>query len=183
MLNSLIIIPILIVIYAILLRKRISKKQGVLNYFFFTCFFIYLFLVLTITIFPLPVDSRMIRDFQDIASSNNYIPFSSLLELIRTGDSIIIIRNIIGNIIMFMPFGFLLPIILKKVNNFKKIITFSFIFSLGIEVLQFLISSITYNYKITDIDDIILNVLGGILGFIIFKISLIVFNKGISIQN
>ncbi|QQK08987.1 VanZ family protein [Miniphocaeibacter halophilus] len=67
------------------------------------------------------------------------------------------------NIVMFIPFGFLLPYLWKKTNNLMAVTIYSFFFSLVIELSQLL------NVRATDVDDLLMNTLGGIVGFIIFK--------------
>ena len=75
-----------------------------------------------------------------------------------------------------VPLGFIIPLIQKKFNNIKSIFISSLIFSLIIESMQFIISIILgYNYKVVDIDDIILNTIGGIIGYILYKLVCIIF--------
>lgn len=73
--------------------------------------------------------------------------------------------NIIGNILAFSPFGFILPLINKSANKFYKVIFLSALFSLTIECLQLI-----FKVGIFDIDDILLNTLGGLLGYLGYKI-------------
>ncbi len=90
---------------------------------------------------------------------SNYIPFK---EIFRYNiGSRKFIKNILGNIMLFIPYGFLSSYILK---NRKISITFilSLIVSVTIEVVQYHIG------RVFDIDDIILNVLGGIIGGLLF---------------
>ena len=90
---------------------------------------------------------------------SNYIPFK---EIFRYNiGSRKFIKNILGNIMLFIPYGFLSSYILK---NRKISITFilSLIVSVTIEVVQYYIG------RVFDIDDIILNVLGGIIGGLLF---------------
>ena len=71
------------------------------------------------------------------------------------------------NVIMFMPFGFLLPLLWEKCRSIPKTIVAGFLFSLSIEIGQL------FNRRQTDIDDLLMNVLGTILGFCIW----LLFNK------
>lgn len=107
----------------------------------------------------------------------NIIPFKILVETyqeIFLNDNInYFIINFLGNIIMFIPIGLLIPILFKVSDLF--VILSGFCFSLFIEISQlFLIRG-------TDIDDLIFNTLGSILGLLIYKILLkkfrINFNK------
>ena len=106
---------------------------------------------------------------------NNFIPFKSICQLIKTGNMYIIIRNILGNIALFMPLGFILPLISKRKLTIKSISIIGLMSSIGVEFIQYCISLILgYIYKITDVDDIILNFIGAILGFIALKLICII---------
>lgn len=67
------------------------------------------------------------------------------------------------NIIMFMPLGFLLPLIWKEYDNLPRTTITGFCFSVGIELCQLL------NRRASDIDDLIMNTLGAIIGWGIWK--------------
>ncbi len=73
--------------------------------------------------------------------------------------------NLVGNILLFLPLGLLYPLIRKKRVGFLEI----FLISLGTTVL---IESLQYLFltsRRADIDDIILNLLGGILGYGLYR--------------
>lgn len=72
--------------------------------------------------------------------------------------------NVFGNLIAFMPYGFLLPIISPHNRKLINVSILTFIFSLTVETLQ-LISKV----GIFDVDDLFLNTLGGIIGYVLFK--------------
>ena len=73
--------------------------------------------------------------------------------------------NIIGNIVIFIPLGFLLPLLIV---NLRKII-FIFTVSVGVSLLLELMQSI-FGMGNFDITDLVLNVVGGLLGYFIFKV-------------
>ena len=73
------------------------------------------------------------------------------------------IVNIYGNILAFLPFGFFLPIISAANRKFFNVALYSFEFSLGIELVQ-----LSFQVGIFDVDDLIMNTIGGILGFILY---------------
>lgn len=76
--------------------------------------------------------------------------------------------NLLGNVICFMPFGFLVPTLSKKrvLNNILSVTILAMAFSMTIETAQLLAKVGAF-----DVDDIILNTLGGFLGYVIFKIA------------
>lgn len=90
----------------------------------------------------------------------NLVPFIDVLN--GRGD---FIRQVVLNVIMTIPFGFLLPLVKKNVK-LLKIVFYTFLLSLSIELLQPLINGI----RSSDITDLITNVIGGIIGYIIYLI-------------
>lgn len=104
--------------------------------------------------------------------SNNFIPFHEITRYQIT--SVLFIRNIIGNIVLFIPFGFIISDMIKDKIGKSNIIITSFIClftSFTIETIQMFIG------RSFDIDDIILNFIGSILGFIIFKLTNYIYHK------
>lgn len=100
--------------------------------------------------------------------SLNLIPFYTITDYLSNGGIISII-NVLGNIVLFIPLG----IYLILFNHNKRIFIntlWSVIISVAVEILQ-------YSFKVgaTDIDDIILNGLGGFIGIVIYKIKCKIF--------
>jgi glycopeptide antibiotics resistance protein len=73
-------------------------------------------------------------------------------------------ENIAGNLLGFAPMGFLLPVLFVSLNNGKKVIATVFAISLSLELTQ-LLTGVGY----FDIDDLIQNTLGGLIGYWLYK--------------
>ncbi len=71
--------------------------------------------------------------------------------------------NLFGNILLFIPFGIILLTVFK-VDKLKWIILLTIILSTSIEILQYL-----FQVGLADIDDVILNLMGAVLGFFLYK--------------
>lgn len=100
--------------------------------------------------------------FQDVNyGTNNFVPFKEIFRY--TFGSKVFIHNIIGNIILFVPFGYFVAHIMKTKNVFPTIII-SLITSSVIEFTQLKIG------RTFDVDDIILNIFGSFLGCLIYVI-------------
>lgn len=98
--------------------------------------------------------------FQDVSwSTSNFIPFKEILRY--SIGSKIFFKNVIGNMIMFIPYGFFVAYFLK-LEKLKTSIFMTLITSITIEVTQLIIG------RVFDVDDIMLNLLGGIIGFGIY---------------
>ena len=100
--------------------------------------------------------------FQDVTwSSSNFIPFKEMLRY-RFASSLFF-RNVLGNMLMFIPFGFFVSYFLKLKKPYS-ILLLSLLISSTIETTQLLIG------RVFDVDDIILNVVGGVVGFAVYKL-------------
>lgn len=91
----------------------------------------------------------------------NLVPFIDVLNI--RGD---FVRQVGLNIIMTIPFGFLVPFIKKENVKLLKIAFYTFLLSLGIELLQPLINGV----RSADITDLLTNVMGGIIGYVMYLI-------------
>ena len=97
--------------------------------------------------------------------SANYTPFATIIlfakSRLQMGD---IMANLVGNIVGFIPLGILLPVLFRNYNSAKKVIATVFVVSLSFEIVQ--LFTVLGNF---DVDDLMLNTLGGSLGYLIFR--------------
>lgn len=83
----------------------------------------------------------------------------------RTGSWRLFLWNVVGNVCVFVPFGILLPMLFKKCQNFISVLLLSFELSLVVEIVQLVTRVGSF-----DVDDLLLNTIGGILGYITYRI-------------
>ncbi|MCI8327901.1 MAG: VanZ family protein [Lachnospiraceae bacterium] len=99
----------------------------------------------------------------------NLVPFLEIRRFIiyrkKLGMMAVMI-NLLGNVVAFLPFGFFLPTLSQKNRSFFYVTLVSFDFSLLIECIQLLSKVGSF-----DVDDMILNTLGGSLGFLCFMVA------------
>lgn len=100
--------------------------------------------------------------FQDDVSwaSNNFIPFKEIMRYKITNR--LFIKNVLGNMIMFLPFGFFTSLYLKS-EKITLPLLLTLIASLSIEIVQMIIG------RVFDVDDIMLNLIGGALGYLVYS--------------
>jgi glycopeptide antibiotics resistance protein len=143
-----------------------SLRKIKLKNFLLLCFFIYLLLVIYVTLFAWNYGASL-GPVGPGGRNYNLIPFRSIYRIAVYSPSIIDpIKILIGNIILFIPFGFLAPIALKKLR--KSVFTTTLLgmfLSILIESSQFL-----FTYRVSNIDDVILNTLGAFIGAVLIKI-------------
>lgn len=154
---------ILILLYFVIFYKK-WKPKGKDVLLINTTMYIYLSFVLYFTLMPIVTSVPTALNHLVVnhhSMSMNLVPFIDVS--MGRGD---FMRQIILNVIMTVPFGFLLPFIKRENAKLTKIIFYTFLLSLSIEILQPIINS----GRASDITDIITNVTGGIIGYIIYVI-------------
>ncbi len=105
-------------------------------------------------------------------ASGNYIPFKTILNYLSGEPTwTIAIRNLGGNIILFIPVGFFVSL-LRRSSTWKFALVAALIISTAPEVIQGI-----FRVGVFDIDDILLNVLGAVIGYVIFVRSKFMFAK------
>lgn len=72
-------------------------------------------------------------------------------------------KNIMGNVVLFFPFGYLLPNIVRRIN-FSSVLFLSLLISVFIELMQYMYLA----SRRADVDDVLLNILGALLGYIVY---------------
>ena len=92
-----------------------------------------------------------------------YIFIPELINLVPFSNEIDIVAYAL-NVVLFVPFGLLAPMIWQNMGKLRSVLLGAFGFTLLIEVSQLL------NFRSTDIDDEILNVLGAAVGFVSYKL-------------
>lgn len=71
--------------------------------------------------------------------------------------------NLAGNVLIFVPFGFLLPVMSRKLKGFFNVLLLSLGLSLIVEVVQLAAQVGSF-----DVDDLLLNTIGGVLGYVVY---------------
>lgn len=104
----------------------------------------------------------------------NFIPFKTIINYLSNlvHDSInfrIIFSNLFGNLIVFLPMGFFLPILFLKSRTFLKTNLIIFVFVMLVEVVE-----AVFRIGVFDIDDIMLNILGAMIGYTISRVPLLI---------
>ena len=109
--------------------------------------------------------------YQDVISyGNNFIPFKELTRY-SIGSSLFY-KNVIGNILLFMPYGFFISYYLRFEKKDKwYALGLIFLVSISIECVQLLIG------RCFDVDDILLNLIGGMVGYYVYRLLAIVTDK------
>ena len=142
-------------------QRRINwKREAVL-----LLMYINLAVIIRFTFFPMSRVNGSVHPLIYDASTAfpfrvNLIPFVNLFDYDSRRD---LLLNVIGNTAMFIPSGIVLPIIYKRLNSFWKVVAAGAMISLCIEIIQ-----LPFSVRASDVDDLILNVLGVAIGYGIY---------------
>ena len=151
----------LLIVETVLFIMKIGAKRKIL----IGLFVAYITIALSITLFPIPFQESYLSGY-----SHNFLPLRSIILSFEAGLRSSL-TSVLGNVILTMPFGFLITM-LRKNKSFLSVLILIVAFSLMIEFLQLSIGLIIgYSYRNVDIDDLLLNTVGGILGWCIYKIT------------
>lgn len=132
------------------------KFRNVNNRILIVIFLLYFCILLRLTVFrtrTYPIDSSV-----------NLSLFTDLVATYHENGLWMVLYLVIGNIVWFVPFGFLLPEIWKNLK-LRIVVPFGFLLSLTIETGQLLLHKGMF-----EIDDLVLNTFGTAIGYFVYKI-------------
>ena len=104
----------------------------------------------------------------------NLVLFKEIMRFIEYREELVVFAvfaNLFGNILIFVPYGFFISIASTR-RGFFQTLFYSFALSLGVEIFQLFARVGSF-----DVDDLLLNTLGGVLGYILFLICNIIRRK------
>ncbi|HYO22571.1 MAG TPA: VanZ family protein [Flavisolibacter sp.] len=139
-------------------------------------FILYLFFLFYIILFKGPAVYKVVAPFEyavkspgrTIYTDYNVVPFRTIQGYFAGKtwtSSESKIANVFGNIALFMPFGFLFPLVFKKKERFWSVVLASFLLSCLLEAFQ-----LVFHTGFCDVDDVLLNTTGGLLGYLFYAV-------------
>ncbi|WBW50157.1 VanZ family protein [Peptoniphilus equinus] len=100
-----------------------------------------------------------------IAQRMNLEPFHTIRTFMAYGDIEFALINILGNVLITIPLGILLPMVYPYFKKFHRFFITLCLGVIAIELIQLIIG------RTLDVDDVILNTLGGLLGYIAYQLT------------
>jgi glycopeptide antibiotics resistance protein len=114
-----------------------------------------------------------------IWSMVNVVPLRTILELARPEHVTQATRQLGGNVVLFVPFGVLLPIIWARFHSLKQLLLAAALASLGIELLQLALGLAGLLSRSIDVDDVVLNTLGAAVGWAVWRSTLFLWRAAV----
>lgn len=137
-------------LYVLIQTKGFHRRTNFIHMIWVFIFLYYVYLVLETTGIGTIWEIGLYPGMK-LQEEINLIPF-------RDGISL----SMILNVVMFMPLGFLLPLLWKEYQSLVRTAIIGFCFSCGIEFCQL------FNRRVSDVDDLLMNTLGAILRWLIW---------------
>ena len=157
--TSTVVIPVSLVIFsamALLLHRRRELTVGRLALAVITC--IYASGVLQSVLLPFPIQVGASRD--GMAPWHAYLQLVPFYDHDPTGYML--------NVALFVPLGVLLPLV-WRVLSVRRAVAIGFLASLVVELIQFILVISVTSGRVADVDDLIANTLGTLLGYAAFR--------------
>lgn len=100
----------------------------------------------------------------------NLVPTHTMIQYIQTipGRAV---QQLVGNIVLFIPLGFLLPVLGARFRRPAATAAAALAVSVGIELIQLAMLISRASQRSVDVDDIILNVTGAVLGYLAWRVA------------
>jgi glycopeptide antibiotics resistance protein len=141
------------------MKKRLLPALILITY----C--IVLIRIMVFKVVPIIKAGQVTLDFGGVNGGHpaNFVPLATIVPyLLGSNGLTIAFLNLVGNIALLVPLGFLVPFVFTNIN-WKKALTLGAVAGLLIEIMQTVL-----NVGIFDIDDVILNTLGVMMGYVTF---------------
>lgn len=116
---------------------------------------------------------RMGRTYSEREYHYNLVPLKEISRFLTYRESLgmrAVLLNIVGNVAAFVPFGIFLPVFSTRCRKIRMTVYYSFELSLLVELLQLVTRVGSF-----DVDDLILNTLGGMVGFLLYLLGRCIF--------
>ena len=146
-----------------------NKKKSRLREVVMLLFFLYSVSIFSQTIIPnfSIVDGHILLDTSTNYLRSNFTPLKTIhLYYDQLGGALasVAFYNLAGNIILFIPFGFFIPLLWTKFRGWVQIHVVAFLIPLFIECTQYFIG------RTIDVDDVLLNAIAIVIGYIFYKV-------------
>ena len=96
---------------------------------------------------------------------HNFIPFRMIAHYLANSGSPFWVGQAVGNVLLLLPLGLLLPAAIPAMAGWLRILLVALAASVAIEVAQLWIPN-----RSADVDDVLLNVVGALIGYAIFTV-------------
>lgn len=172
MLEGWVVYPLAASLGAVLGLRAARRGRGGFASAVTTLFVLHLGWLAGATLFPVPLDAalRALEAAAGPAAAVDLVPLRGVAAVIGGGEPRTIAWLLGGNVLVFAPFGFMLPVVWRPAGTWRRVAAAGRALSLAVETAQLGVSLLVgYACRVTEIDDVMLNVAGVLLGFALYR--------------
>jgi glycopeptide antibiotics resistance protein len=172
MLTGIVVFPLAVAFAVLVARRAVRDGQPAFVVAMRVLLVLYLGWVAGATLFPLPVRSVV----AELAAAGAGVtvqlaPLASIRDVLLHGTPFAQAWVLGGNVLTLAPLGFLLPFAAPRSATWPRMAVVALVFPLAIELSQLAVSLVLgYSYRVTEVDDVLLNFAGVLLGYAVFTV-------------
>ena len=159
---SALISAVLCVVIRLVMRTPVRRA-------FLEALFVGYVVALLYVVFLLPVAPRL-DAARSVRTSVNLVPARTIVGIVRDHPGMVG-WQLFGNVFLFVPLGFLLPLLSTRYRRFALTAATALSVSVSIELVQLAMLLMVVSRRSVDVDDVILNVTGVCLGYAMWRVA------------
>ncbi len=171
MLEGYVVYPIAALVGAVVAWRAARSGLPAFHVVMRALFVLYIGWLVSATLFPVPVRGAvLLAEAAGEGMNMSLVPLTSIRETLATGSTFTQLWILGGNVLTLAPLGFLLPFALPRLATWRRMAAAAFVVPLCIELAQLGVSlAVGYSYRVTEVDDLLLNFAGVLLGFVPYR--------------
>jgi glycopeptide antibiotics resistance protein len=169
--NSFVLLPIIALIAIYHTLKLIKNRAPLAKILLILTVYVYIYTVISLTIFPISYFTRS-SNIHKYSFGKQFMIIINPFEWIKYSKF-----QIIGNVLVLMPLSFFGGFIFPKMRKLSNAVISCFLVSLLVEVIQLIMNYFYLGNRVFDTGDLLLNTLGGLIGYFLMKLMFKIFSK------
>ena len=135
--------------------------------------------LVALTLFPLPLPPYDAVGGVRASPWIEPVPLRTIGRAIEAGWSSPEARTLVGNVAAFVPLGILAPTLSGRARSWARIVLLGLAVSLAVETAQLALSLVMgFPWRVFDVDDLLLNTLGAVLGYALWRLGFAILRRG-----
>jgi glycopeptide antibiotics resistance protein len=152
-------------------EKMKAGKNGAAREVVLAVFVLFMVGLLALVLWPASYETPTVAERLQSGWQINLVPLRNIKRFFNIYGTETFWVNIVGNVLMFVPMGFCLPLLWKRWRKFWKVLLAGVLLPVCIETVQLFVG------RSVDVDDVLLNALGGAVGYGVYVLCRRVFSK------
>lgn len=157
-----VVLPVYVLLRVLWKRRqgeKVKHKNGVAREVVLAVFVLFMMGLLVLVLWPATYETPTVAERLQSGWQINLVPLRNIKRFFNIFGTEAFWVNIVGNVLMFTPLGFCLPLLWRRWQRFWKVLLAGILVPVCIETVQLFVG------RSVDVDDVLLNALGVALGY------------------